>query len=99
MEQISDDRQGSLKGIAQFLKVWHPHIGKGRLHLGGGDAVVTDEKIDILHVLMIRTSHHLGENEIDAVRAEELQPTCSWTSYLHNVLIPIRAQENLIFLK
>ena len=87
-------RQSPRKGVVQLDHVGHTHVGKRGLHLLTGDPVVADEKLNIRHVLRIVAPHHLRENEIDRVGAEELQMPGRRAKNRKNVLVPVGAEEN-----
>ena len=83
----------------QLLDVRHPHRGKAWLHLLWSDVIMTDQEFHIRHILRIVSSHHFCQNQINRGRAIELQPAGWWTQDGNDVLLPLRAQKNLIFLK
>jgi len=92
-------RQGTRKGLVQLDHVGHAHIREGGLHLFSGDAIVTDEEVDIIHVLRVLAPHHFRKDEVNRVRSVEFQPSRFRSQDRDDVLGPVGSEEDEIFRK
>lgn len=92
-------RQGPREGVVKLDHVRHSDIRKGGLHLPSGDPVVADEEVDVVHILRVVASHHLGEDQVDGVRTVEFQKTRRRTQHRHDVIGPVGTEEDLSLLK
>jgi hypothetical protein len=60
---------------------------------------MANQKGDVFHVLGVVAAHHFGEDQVDGVWAEEFEPPGRGAEDGDDELLPIRAEEDLIFLE
>jgi len=96
IQNSANQRQSARESVVQLDHVGHAHVRKGGFHLLAGDPVVADHEGDVFEIQFVIAAHHLGEDEIEGVGAEELQPTSFRSHHRHNVSFPIRSEKNLM---
>jgi hypothetical protein len=92
--ELEHHRFGFGEGITQFDEFDWLHSCEGFEQLRFCDAVMADHEFRVCHVLLVRAAHHLGQDQVNRVGAEQTKVAQRKPVDWENVGEPVVTQEN-----